>query len=157
MTPDEVLILLQVAQSYDSRNIDRLMQTAWLDAANRMRWERDAALEAIRSHYAVSTDRIMPAHVTALIRTMRPVSFAPQYRPALSAAPPASEGGRSAARALFASAARTQEPRNRPLPRRRRTELLPDGVEVGPEPQKALRGDLGRIVRQPQSGRRGED
>ncbi|MBH0778780.1 hypothetical protein [Nocardia bovistercoris] len=146
MTPDEVLILLQVAQSYDSRNIDRLMQSAWLDAATRMRWQRDAALEAVRSHYATSTERIMPAHVTGLIRAARPVAFAPQYRSALTSAPPASPEGRSAARALFASGRRTQEPRIGGLRRRRRTEPLPDGVEVGPEPQRAFVGDLCQVL-----------
>lgn len=44
MSPDEVLTLLQVAQSYDSRNIDRLMQLAWLDAARRQRWALDLSL-----------------------------------------------------------------------------------------------------------------
>lgn len=125
MTPDEVLILLQVAQSYDSRNIDRLMQSARLNAATRIGWKRDDALQAIREHYAVSTERIMPAHVTALIRAARPVPFAPKFQPALTVAPPASEEARSAARALFASKARTQEPRNRPLRRHRRTEPMP--------------------------------
>lgn len=71
----------------------------------------------------------MPAHVTALIRSARPVPFAPKFQPALTVAPPASEEARSAAKALFASKAGTQEPRNRPLSRRSRPEPLPDGVE----------------------------
>ncbi|MFG3522056.1 hypothetical protein ACGF5S_17440 [Nocardia nova] len=35
MTPMIVLVLPRVAQSYDNRNIDRVMQSSWLDAAHR--------------------------------------------------------------------------------------------------------------------------
>ncbi len=145
MNPDEIMILLQVAQSYDSRNIDRLMQTAWLDAANRARWDRDAALAAIRGHYAESVERIMPGHVTARIRAVRPIGFAPQYRRALPAAPPATAEQRAAARALFASPDRTQELRKRGLSRRWRREPAVRGSECGPEPQRAFTGDMGTM------------
>ncbi|WP_280421968.1 hypothetical protein [Nocardia carnea] len=145
MNPDEIMVLLQVAQSYDSRNIDRLMQTAWLDAANRARWDRDAALAAIREHYAESVERIMPGHVTARIRAVRPIGFAPQYRRALPAAPPATAEQRAAARALFAPSDRTQELRKRGLSRRWRREPAVRGSECGPEPQRAFTGDMGTM------------
>ncbi|MGW1740496.1 hypothetical protein ACWCPQ_16990 [Nocardia sp. NPDC001965] len=147
MNADEIMVLLQVAQSYDSRNIDRLMQTAWLDAANRARWERDAALVAIREHYAERTDRIMPGHVTALIRTFRPVSFAPEYQRALPSAPPASAETRDRLyRALFGERGRTQELRKGVLSRRWRREPAVRMTEGGPEPQRAFTGDLGAII-----------
>ncbi|WP_157187657.1 hypothetical protein [Nocardia vinacea] len=96
----------------------------------------------------------MPAHVTALIRLARPVPFAAKFQPALTVAPPASEEARSAAKALFASKARTQEPRNRPLRRRSRPEpLLDGGPKVGPEPQRAFTGDLGRVLGRLQANR----
>ncbi|MFC9874826.1 hypothetical protein [Nocardia salmonicida] len=142
MSPDEVLTLLQVAQSYDSRNIDRLMQLAWVDAAQRQRWTRDGAVQAIRAHYAESTDRIMPGHITARIRTQRAMPFAPTYRRALTAAPPASPEQRAAARALFAPKARTRDLRKRRL----RHERVPDGTEFGAPPAHAFTGALGGIL-----------
>ncbi|MBF6460199.1 hypothetical protein IU433_14250 [Nocardia puris] len=147
MTPDEILILLQVAQSYDARNIDRLMQSAWLDAANRARWDRDAALNAIRAHYAESTERIMPGHVTALVRSARPApGYAPAYRPALPAAPPASPETRARAMAMFGRRARTQEPRTGLSWRRRRASAEPEVSGGGSEPMRAFSGDAGRLL-----------
>lgn len=147
MTPDEILVLLQVAQSYDSRNIDRLMQSGWLDAAQRARWNREEALVAIRAHYSESTERIMPGHVTARIRAWRPVSHAPEYRPALTAAPPATAEQRAAAQALFAANTQTYEPRKSPGMARRRVDEPPTVRErVWPEPVRAFSADLGRIL-----------
>ena len=121
--PDEVLALLQVAQSYDNRNIDRIMQSSWLDAAHRARWDHVAAVTAVRAHYAESTDWIMPGHVTARIKAAsKAPGYAPEYQPALSAAPPATAEQRAAARALFAPSDRTHEPRKAGLRRRRQVE-----------------------------------
>ncbi|WP_067565933.1 hypothetical protein [Nocardia acidivorans] len=146
---DTVVALLQLAQSYDSRNIDALMVDSWLDAARRSRWTPDAAAEAIRDHYAEKTDRIMPGHITARIRSAaKAPGYAPEWRPELPASPPASEEGRAAARALFASSARTQEPR-KPLTRRRRSVDESDGAEAGPDPVRAFSGDLGSVLRRP--------
>lgn len=147
MTADEILLLLQVAQSYDSRNIDRLMQSAWLDASHRARWDRDAALAAVRSHYAESTERIMPGHVTTLIRAVRPVSFAPQFQRAPPPAPPASAETRDQHyRALFGERRRTQGREKRALWRRGWTFESP-GVSVdGPEPLRAFEGDPARLL-----------
>ncbi|WP_280273422.1 hypothetical protein [Nocardia wallacei] len=146
MTPDDVLVLLQVAQSYDNRNIDRIMQSSWLDAAHRARWDRDAALTAIRAHYAESTDWIMPGHVTARIKAAaKAPGYAPEYRPALAAAPPATAEQRAAARSLFAPKDRTHEPRKVGL-RRRRVVEPSTTPEAGAEPVRAFSGDLGRML-----------
>lgn len=145
---DTVVALLQLAQSYDSRNIDGLMVDSWLDAARRARWTPDEAAEAIRAHYAEQTERLMPGHVTARIRSAaRAPGYAPEYRPELPAAPPASEKARAAARALFESATRTHEPR-KPLSRRRRVVDGSDGAMSGPNPVRAFSGDLDGILRQ---------
>ncbi|WP_327110765.1 hypothetical protein OHB12_23665 [Nocardia sp. NBC_01730] len=146
MTPDEIPVLLQVAQSYDSRNIERLMQSAWLDAAQRANWNREEALIAVRAHYAESTERIMPGHVTARIRAARPApGYAPMYQPAIAAAPPATEDQRAAARALFESNDRTHEPR-KPATRRRRGVEPSTMRETAAESVRAFTADLGRIL-----------
>ncbi|MGW5267301.1 hypothetical protein ACWEQ4_01495 [Rhodococcus sp. NPDC003994] len=69
---DLIVELLQVAAMYDSRNIDRAMVAAWLDAARRQRWDPAAAADAVKAHYAESTERIMPGHVTRRLRAARP-------------------------------------------------------------------------------------
>ncbi len=146
MTPDEVLVLLQVAQSYDNRNIDRIMQSSWIDAAHRARWDHVEAVTAVRTHYAESTDWILPGHVTARIKAAaKAPGYAPTYRPALSAAPPATEEQRAAARELFAPKGRTREPRKAGLRRRRHVEG-PTMSESGDDPVRALSGDLGQIL-----------
>ncbi|WP_039828094.1 hypothetical protein [Nocardia testacea] len=148
MNADEIMVLLQVAQSYDSRNIDRLMQSAWLDASQRARWDRDAALVAVRAHYAESTERIMPGHVTARIRAARPApGYAPKYQRELLPAPPATTEQREEARRLFVPTGRTQGGRKPGLSRRWRREAPVRGTEGGPEPQRAFAGDLGAIIK----------
>ncbi|MCU1647124.1 MAG: hypothetical protein JWN03_7399 [Nocardia sp.] len=143
---DTVIALLQLAQAYDSRNIDGLMVDAWLDSARRAHWTAETSADAIRSHYAESTDRIMPGHITARVKAAtKGPGYAPEYRPELPAAPPASEEGRAAARALFESATRTHEPR-KPLPRRRRVSDGSDGPESGPDPVRAFSSNLGGLL-----------
>lgn len=147
MTRDEVLGLLQVAQSYDSRNIDGLMAQAWQDAANRCGWTVDAAVEAIRRHYATETARIMPGHVTALVRAARPVGNAPQYRRALAPAPPASAETRDRHyRALFGESRRTQSRETGGHIRRSRAFGASPVSPDGPEPQRAFQGDSVRLL-----------
>ncbi len=146
MSPDDVLVLLQVAQSYDNRNIDRLMQSAWLDAAHRARWDREDALLAVRAHYAESVERIMPGHVTARIRAARKApGYAPEYRPAIAAGPPATAEQRTAARALFAPKDRTHEPRKPGSGRRRVSEprTIPESES---EPVRAFSDDQSRML-----------
>ncbi|MGV9668059.1 hypothetical protein [Nocardia niigatensis] len=143
---DAVISLLQLAQAYDCRNIDGLMVDAWLDSARRARWTAEGAADAIRAHYAESTDRIMPGHVTARLKAARKApGYAPEYRPELPAAPPASEEQRAKARALFVAGERTQGPRNR-FARRRRFENVSDTPELGPDPVRAFSSDLGGIL-----------
>lgn len=78
MTEDEVRSLLAVAIAYDNRKPGEANIAAWLEAANRGRWTFGAALEAIHAHYVVSTDFLMPAHVTAALRakSRQPKPFA---------------------------------------------------------------------------------
>lgn len=148
MNADEIMVLLQVAQSYDSRNIDRLMQSAWLDASQRACWDRDAALAAVRAHYAESTERIMPGHVTARIRAARPApGYAPKYVRELLPAPPATAEQREAARRLFVPTGRTQRAGNEGLRARRRGLEGPEASQGGRVPQRAFTGDLGAIFK----------
>ncbi|MBX9150037.1 hypothetical protein [Rhodococcus qingshengii] len=69
---DEINKILQLCQSYDMRNIDGIMQNSWFRAAQIAHWDRDQAAEAVRIHFATSTERIMPGHVTAIIKTFKP-------------------------------------------------------------------------------------
>lgn len=68
MTEQEIRQLLAVAMAYDNRKPGDMNVMAWTEAANRGRWSFEAALEAIHAHYAQSTDFLMPAHITTLIR-----------------------------------------------------------------------------------------
>ncbi|QIS18574.1 hypothetical protein [Nocardia terpenica] len=147
---DVVIALLQLAQSYDCRNIDGLMADSWLDAAHRAQWKPEAAAEAIREHYAESTDRIMPGHITARINADRK---APRYRPELPTAPPATAEQRAAARALYIPTVRTHGPRQ-PVSRRRWVSEPSTMAESGGKPIRAFSGDLGTILGQlPSNGR----
>lgn len=69
---DEIYELLQLAQSNDMRNIDGIMENTWHHAATIARWDVDQAFEAVRIHFATSTERIMPGHVTAIIKSFKP-------------------------------------------------------------------------------------
>jgi len=68
---DDIYSLLQLCQSYDARNIDGIMRSSWHDAAAIARWDRDGAVEAIKIHFATSTERIMPGHVTAILKSQK--------------------------------------------------------------------------------------
>lgn len=65
MTTDEIVALLKTASAYDNRKPDYASVLAWAESAKRGRWTFDRAVDAIHHHYATSTDRIMPAHITA--------------------------------------------------------------------------------------------
>jgi hypothetical protein len=71
MTPDEVIDLLTLAAAYDRRTVGQADVEAWLDAATRMHWTATAAQEALKAHYASSTQFAMPGHVTDRIRQDR--------------------------------------------------------------------------------------
>ena len=68
MTHDEVVQLLQVISTYDSRKLDGLTVAAWKESAVRARWDFRAALEAVHEHYSKSTAWLMPGHVTEQMR-----------------------------------------------------------------------------------------
>lgn len=70
-TRDDIVSLLEAVQAYDSRHVDDEMTDAWLLAATISKWTPQSAAIAVARHYAASTDRIMPGHVTALIRAHR--------------------------------------------------------------------------------------
>ena len=69
---DAIVEVLEAAQSHDNRNIDANMVDAWLKAARLARWpSTDLAKAAVDQHYAFQTERIMPGHVTQLLRKLR--------------------------------------------------------------------------------------
>lgn len=75
MTTDEIVALLKTASAYDNRKPDYASVLAWAESAKRGRWTVDRAVDAIHHHYATSTDRIMPAHITAhhRVEALRPM------------------------------------------------------------------------------------
>jgi hypothetical protein len=69
---DSIVEVLEVAQRHDSRNIDSTMVDTWLKAARLARWpSTDLVKAAVDYHYAHQTERIMPGHVTQLLRSTR--------------------------------------------------------------------------------------
>ncbi len=61
MTPSEAAGLLAIAAAFDQRTIGEMDAQAW--AATLRGLDPADCAEAIRQHYAVNTDRLMPAHV----------------------------------------------------------------------------------------------
>lgn len=71
MSEAQIRALYAVAVAYDNRKGSEANITAWLEQAERNRWTFDEAREAIHEHYATSTEFLMPAHITAIIRRER--------------------------------------------------------------------------------------
>lgn len=71
MNRDQIIDLLKCASAYDNRKPDHASVLAWEEAAKRGGWNFERALDAIHHHYANSTERIMPGHVTAHHRAAR--------------------------------------------------------------------------------------
>ncbi|MBF6358095.1 hypothetical protein IU449_26730 [Nocardia higoensis] len=71
MTRDEVVALLTIANIYDDRKPSETLVIAWSEAAQRAHWTFHTAKEAIHNHYAETSDRIMPGHITERIRRTR--------------------------------------------------------------------------------------
>lgn len=88
MNETEIRTVYAVAMAYDNRKLSEANITAWWEQAIRNRWTLDDAREAIHEHHRTSTDFLMPAHITAIIRASRrqPQRF---DRAQLPAAPPA--------------------------------------------------------------------
>lgn len=89
MTEQEIRALLIAAMAYDNRKPGDATVAAWLEAAGRARWTFEAALDALHSHYAESSDWVMPGHITARIRTTRTGPAPVAELLALDAPPPA--------------------------------------------------------------------
>lgn len=97
LSETEIKHLIALAGVYDQRRppadptAARMVIRSWQDASDRGRWTYTAAAEAIKAHYAETTDYLMPGHITALLRDRRrqPPSLA-ETRAALPPADPAS-------------------------------------------------------------------
>lgn len=71
MTEREIRAVYALATTYDNRKTSEANVTAWWEQARRNRWTFDEAREAIHEHHRHSTEFLMPAHVTAIIRANR--------------------------------------------------------------------------------------
>ena len=69
MTPDQVALVLTKAAAVDSRTIGEADVLAWHEILARVNLAD--ALEAVKRHYSASRERIMPADVLKLSRTVR--------------------------------------------------------------------------------------
>lgn len=70
MTRDDVIDVLTAAASVDLRKIGDADVAGW-SATLRQDLDRDLALEALRVHYATSSERLMPAHINKLAVQIR--------------------------------------------------------------------------------------
>jgi hypothetical protein len=71
LTRDEIVGLLQTAAIYDNRTISEAPIEGWLTASHLGRWTAQYARRAIIQHYTESTNWLMPAHITEIIRDAR--------------------------------------------------------------------------------------
>jgi hypothetical protein len=89
VTEDEIRRVYAIAMAYDNRKLSEANITAWWEQAERNRWTFDDAREAIHTHHCESTEYLMPAHITAIIRRKRQQQPPVAEAIALPAAPPA--------------------------------------------------------------------
>ncbi|OZC55106.1 hypothetical protein CH289_07905 [Rhodococcus sp. RS1C4] len=99
MTADQMTELLQKIQIIDNRQLDRLVLSQWLEAAHDASWTADEAHAALRYHRAQSTEYLVPAHLTKIIRERRRQP-APVGTLAITRGNPASEDRRNQVMAL---------------------------------------------------------
>jgi hypothetical protein len=74
MSPIEVHQLLVEASAVDNRRVTKLTVQAWIPIIGK--YPYDLALEAMRAHFANSTEYLMPAHIVRGVRKLlaeRPV------------------------------------------------------------------------------------
>lgn len=71
MTEHDVIDVLTAIAAYDQRTVGESDVQAWHAIAQHANWNRDDALRAVVDHYANETKRIMPADITAGIRSHR--------------------------------------------------------------------------------------
>lgn len=69
MTPEEAALLLAGAAMFDYRKVEKADALAWHHVLGDL--DYDDAIEAVRRHYAESTERLMPAHVRQGVRAIR--------------------------------------------------------------------------------------
>lgn len=69
MTPAEAAKLLAKAAAFDQRTIGRADALAWAEVLADISF--DDALDAVTTHYAESTERLMPAHVRRIAVSRR--------------------------------------------------------------------------------------
>jgi len=69
MNRAEVSLLLGVCASFDARTIGEADVIAWHDVLGDLNYSD--AVNAVKSHYGSSADRIMPAHVRSGVRQIR--------------------------------------------------------------------------------------
>lgn len=88
LTEVQVRAVLATAMSYDNRKPPgQANVVAWCDSAARARWTFDAAIEAVKAHYAEDSAFLMPGHITARIRKERQTLPPPVQRLAIEAPP----------------------------------------------------------------------
>ena len=71
MNADAVVDFVSAIVAYDNREPTRAALAAWQESATRGRWTLDEALDALHEHYAVSTEFVMPGHITSRVRAAR--------------------------------------------------------------------------------------
>lgn len=69
MTPSEAAKVLAVAAIYDRRTIGSVEALAWATALDGL--DPADCAQAVREHYAVSTEWLMPAHIRSRIQQAR--------------------------------------------------------------------------------------
>lgn len=82
MTPGEVARLLAAAAMFDYRKVEKADAQAWHLVLGDLPF--DDAMEALRRHYAESTDRLMPAHVRRGVQAIRNERAAKTHSEALA-------------------------------------------------------------------------
>jgi hypothetical protein len=71
LTRAQAARLVTLAAAWDNREVGEAAAIAWCDSGNRARWTYAEAVEAIKDHYAATSDWIMPSHITTRIREVR--------------------------------------------------------------------------------------
>ncbi|MFE2994235.1 hypothetical protein ACFXG4_04790 [Nocardia sp. NPDC059246] len=71
LTNDELVTVLQVITAYDNRSVDSATIAAWGEAARRKRWTFAEAIDAVHEYFSDNTARLMPGHITQIIRRDR--------------------------------------------------------------------------------------
>lgn len=71
LTDDQIIDLLSVAAAYDNRKVNTDYVLAYGEASRRGRWTFQDAVDCVHEHYSRSTDFLMPAHITSLLREAR--------------------------------------------------------------------------------------